>query len=153
MSIELEPGTLIADKYRIRRILGQGGMGVVVAAEHEDLGRPVAVKFLKTEASPHTVARFRREARILGRIDNCAAGGGIQIVTKGGVKFANGVQLHGSQVIAMGPVEFSANAGSMHGVSIITNDELDFTSGAIMGFCNGAGMEHAHEAEYFRLAH
>jgi eukaryotic-like serine/threonine-protein kinase len=58
-------GDLIVEKYRVERVLGQGGMGVVVAALHEQLGQRVAIKFLLPsigESSP-ILARFEREAR------------------------------------------------------------------------------------------
>ena len=65
-----EPGTLIAGKYRVQRKLGQGGMGAVYAADHEGLGRAVALKVLSVDPSSLVLARFRTEARILGQIDN-----------------------------------------------------------------------------------
>jgi serine/threonine-protein kinase len=68
----VEVGDLIAGKYRIERVLGQGGMGIVVAARHEELGERVALKFLLGEAAsdPERVARFLREARAAARIRN-----------------------------------------------------------------------------------
>jgi serine/threonine-protein kinase len=58
-------GQVLAGKYRVERVLGQGGMGVVVAARHLQLERLVALKFLLPEAcsSPEAVARFLREGR------------------------------------------------------------------------------------------
>jgi serine/threonine-protein kinase len=59
-------GELIAGKYRIERVLGVGGMGVVVAAIHVDLDERVAVKFLVPQApgaQSDAVARFVREAK------------------------------------------------------------------------------------------
>ena len=41
-----KPGELFAGKYRIERIVGQGGMGAVFAAHHELLDRKVAIKVL-----------------------------------------------------------------------------------------------------------
>jgi serine/threonine protein kinase len=63
-------GELVAGKYRIERIIGQGGMGVVVAAMHEQLGQRVAIKMLLQEAkaSPNAIARFMREARAAASI-------------------------------------------------------------------------------------
>src|SRR5579863_2361916 len=63
-------GELVAGKYRVERVLGQGGMGVVVAAMHEQLHQRVAIKFLLPEflANPEAVARFAREARAAARI-------------------------------------------------------------------------------------
>ncbi|MGC4087189.1 MAG: serine/threonine-protein kinase [Polyangiaceae bacterium] len=65
--IPLRQGDVLAGKYRVERVLGHGGMGVVVAATQLDLGRLVALKFLLTGMSqPDVVARFLREARIVG---------------------------------------------------------------------------------------
>jgi len=63
-------GELVAGKYRIERVIGQGGMGVVVAAMHEQLGQRVAIKMLLQEAkaSPNALARFLREARAAASI-------------------------------------------------------------------------------------
>jgi serine/threonine-protein kinase len=63
-------GAVIADKYRVERILGIGGMGVVVAVTHLQLGEPYALKCLlpRTARNPETVARFLREARAAVRI-------------------------------------------------------------------------------------
>ncbi len=55
-------GRVLGGRYRLKRILGTGGMGVVYEAWQEDLGRSVAVK-LMTGASPDALPRFRREAR------------------------------------------------------------------------------------------
>ncbi|MEZ4439751.1 MAG: serine/threonine-protein kinase [Polyangiaceae bacterium] len=66
----LEPGTLLEGKYRIGEILGRGGMGVVHAGRHEALDRPVAIKVLEHDGNARAIARLRREAQILARIDN-----------------------------------------------------------------------------------
>src|SRR6185295_1831060 len=62
--------TLLAGKYRLSRVIGQGGMGVVVAATHAQLDERVAIKLLLPEAleNAETVARFQREARAAVRI-------------------------------------------------------------------------------------
>ena len=40
--VPVNPGDVIADKYRVERVLGRGGMGIVVAATHLHLDQPVA---------------------------------------------------------------------------------------------------------------
>ncbi len=59
------PGAVLAGKYRVERIIGQGGMGVVVEARHISLDERVALKFLLPEYAQHPEAagRFLREAR------------------------------------------------------------------------------------------
>ena len=61
----LQPGAVLAGKYRVERVLGAGGMGVVVAAHHIQLDTRVALKFLRPEmlSNPEAVARFVREGR------------------------------------------------------------------------------------------
>ncbi|MBM4363359.1 MAG: serine/threonine protein kinase, partial [Deltaproteobacteria bacterium] len=65
-----QPGEVLAGKYRVERVLGQGGMGVVVQAMHLQLEERVAVKFLLPEYAVHAEAstRFLREARAAVKI-------------------------------------------------------------------------------------
>lgn len=58
-------GAVLAGRYRVDRVLGQGGMGIVVQAMHLQLHQPVAMKFLLPEvlANQQIVERFFREAR------------------------------------------------------------------------------------------
>jgi len=65
-------GELLAGKYRIERLLGEGGMGYVVAAVHEQLQQRVAVKFLAAGYAENSdaAARFLREARAAVRIQS-----------------------------------------------------------------------------------
>ena len=66
----VQEGEILAGKYRVERVLGVGGMGVVVAATHIQLDERVAIKFLLKEAlaSGEAVARFAREARAAVKI-------------------------------------------------------------------------------------
>ncbi len=76
----VKPGTMFLGKYRIERILGEGGMGVVAHAHHVELDRPVAIKFLrpakpKSETDSKTVSetvvdRFRREAQAAVKLNS-----------------------------------------------------------------------------------
>src|SRR3954471_3970816 len=65
-------GDVVAGKYRVGRVLGQGGMGVVVAATHVQLGHHVALKFLLPAALANAdiVARFTREAQAAAKIQS-----------------------------------------------------------------------------------
>src|SRR5690348_4459188 len=66
----VQPGTVLAGKYRVDRIIGRGGMGVVVEACHVALDERVALKFLMPEFAqqPDAVERFLREARAAVKI-------------------------------------------------------------------------------------
>jgi serine/threonine protein kinase len=70
MTAPVHEGEVLAGKYRVERVLGRGGMGVVVAARHVELDELVALKFLLPEAlsEPEPVARFLKEARAAVRI-------------------------------------------------------------------------------------
>ncbi len=67
---ELRPGDVLAGKFRVDRVLGQGGMGVVVAAHHLQLDQKVAIKLLLPQSlrNPEVVARFAQEARSTAQI-------------------------------------------------------------------------------------
>ena len=66
----VQPGEIVAGKYRVDRILGSGGMGVVVAATHLELDQAVALKFILPQAlsGKGNVERFMREARAAVRL-------------------------------------------------------------------------------------
>jgi serine/threonine protein kinase len=69
-SLTPQPGDVILGRYRIERILGTGGMGVVVAARHLALDSLVAIKFLLPDSlqNAKVVTLFAREARAAARI-------------------------------------------------------------------------------------
>jgi serine/threonine-protein kinase len=70
--LEIEAGTIVANRYRILRPLGRGGMGEVFAAENTRTGRTVAIKLLHSDAKAKrsAVERFKREARASGVINS-----------------------------------------------------------------------------------
>ncbi len=63
-------GEVIADKYRVDRVLGEGGMGIVVAVTHLALQQRFAMKFLLPSVAkePALVERFTREAQAAVKI-------------------------------------------------------------------------------------
>lgn len=70
MTAPVNVGEVLAGKYQVERVLGAGGMGVVVAARHLQLDERVALKFLLPDAlkEPGVVARFEREGRAAAKI-------------------------------------------------------------------------------------
>jgi serine/threonine-protein kinase len=65
-------GELIGGKYRIVRLIGDGGMGTVYEARHEGLGTSVALKFLHEDLAerPGLTERFLREAQVAATIQS-----------------------------------------------------------------------------------
>ncbi|HEY1956101.1 MAG TPA: serine/threonine-protein kinase [Polyangiaceae bacterium] len=65
-------GDVIADKYRVDGLLGEGGMAVVFAAHHLLLDKPIAVKLLSPELPrlPQVIERFVTEARAAARVES-----------------------------------------------------------------------------------
>ncbi|MDC0747340.1 serine/threonine protein kinase [Polyangium mundeleinium] len=68
----IKPGTVIADRYRVVRQLGRGGMGSVFLVEHVHTDEQLALKILHSAVISDAVAleRFRREARTPARINS-----------------------------------------------------------------------------------
>lgn len=65
-------GRELAGRYRIERVLGEGGMGKVYAARHVTIDRKCAVKVLRRELAleRETVERFLEEAKITARLEH-----------------------------------------------------------------------------------
>jgi hypothetical protein len=70
--VNIEAGQVIDGKYRVVKLLGQGGMGAVYLAEHMIIGKRVALKVLlgSVAGNETAVARFEREAQAAARIGN-----------------------------------------------------------------------------------
>src|SRR5436309_1794358 len=68
--LETYVGQILDDKYRLERLLGQGGMGAVYLATHLGTERYVALKLIAPQfmSNPEFVERFKREARAAGRL-------------------------------------------------------------------------------------
>ncbi|MFO0739819.1 MAG: serine/threonine-protein kinase [Labilithrix sp.] len=65
------PGDMIAGKYVLERLLGQGGMGAVFAARHLKLAKSVAIKIMLADAgNPEASQRFINEGRAAANIQN-----------------------------------------------------------------------------------
>src|SRR4029078_9987882 len=68
--LSLRPGNVLRAKYRVERVLGAGGMGIVVLATHLRMSQRVAIKLLRAEAPNRgdLVQRFAREARAASKL-------------------------------------------------------------------------------------
>ena len=86
----------------------------------------------------------------LGLDDNCAEGGGASVWTYGNFSAANGLQAYGTQILALGMIDFTAQANGIEGVSFISFGMIDGTSEGAMGFCDGEGTSDFAEVPYFR---
>jgi serine/threonine-protein kinase len=70
--MSLEPGQIIDGKYRIVKMIGEGGMGAVYLGENVRINRKVAIKVLHASytGNEEVMQRFEREAQAAGRIGN-----------------------------------------------------------------------------------
>jgi serine/threonine protein kinase len=67
-----EPGHILAGKYRVERIIGEGAMGYVLGAYHLELEERVAIKCVRnfSAAGPEAIERFLREAKLCAKIQS-----------------------------------------------------------------------------------
>ena len=73
MGTSLEPGQVLAQRYRVQRLLGKGGMGAVYLADDEVLGELVALKVISSAFAADEAAmvtRFRREAAAARKVSS-----------------------------------------------------------------------------------
>jgi len=70
--VELASDQVVADRYRVLRLIGRGGMGAVYLVQHQETDEHLALKILHQGFASDQVAleRFRREARAPARIDS-----------------------------------------------------------------------------------
>ncbi len=61
-------GTTVGEKYRVERVIGTGGVGVVYQAAHVELGHTVALKVLRSDFENSLGRRFGREAKVLSQL-------------------------------------------------------------------------------------
>ena len=70
---EQAPRPILGGRYRLARRIGKGGMGEVIGARDEQVGREVAIKRMRAAApSERAIQRFLREASIQGRLEHPA---------------------------------------------------------------------------------
>ena len=71
MPVNLQPGDVLRERYKIVGLIGSGGMGAVYRASHAMMLRPTAVKLLPPEkAGEASLARFEREARAVAALNH-----------------------------------------------------------------------------------
>lgn len=91
----------------------------------------------------------------IGRDDNCADGGGVQLLTRGGLRAAAKMEIYGSQILALGAVQFAAGSGGIineaQGLSIIAQGEVSGTSNMSFSGCPN-GTNSARKTPYFQAA-
>jgi eukaryotic-like serine/threonine-protein kinase len=141
VSAGLLPGQLFAQRYRIERLLGTGGMGAVYKAHDVELGVPIALKVIRTEilADPTTgrdfELRFKQELLLARkvthqnvlRIHDLGESSGIKYIT---MPLVEGSDLHAQ--LAHGPLPFervmslarqiASGLGAAHEVGIVHRD-------------------------------
>lgn len=104
--VGLASGTIFAGRYRIRALLGQGGMGSVYRAEHLGLGKDVALKVIG-KLSHELELRFEREALAIARLDHP---GCVRVLDYG--EDERGVQFLAMELVD-GPTLHTAMAGDV----------------------------------------
>ena len=107
------------------------------------------VRLITTSTSASSVSGS--SGVILGDDDDCAKGGGVEIYTYGGMRFPAKLNLYGTQLGALGDINFAANANGVEGASLIAGGEIDGTSNAKMGLCLNDGRPDGFFQPYFRL--
>lgn len=102
MEPESRLGRTVAGRFRLQRVLGEGGTGAVYEAEDLSLLRPVALKILHEHiaSSPGAVARFQREALLMARLHHPGAAQVYDFGEDAGHRFLVMERLHGETLDA-----------------------------------------------------
>jgi serine/threonine protein kinase len=131
----LEPGSLLAGRYRLGEALGEGGMCLVFAAVDERLERDVALKVLRPErSSPELVRRFVIEARTLAALDSPHL---VEVLDLGAVQMPDGTRLPFMVLERLSGCDlrrFCDERGPL---------ELSFVVTAVLQACEGIASAHA----------
>ena len=111
---QLEPGTLLAERFEILQLLGQGGMGAVYKARDTELERLVALKLIRPELASHPeiLRRFKQEL-ILAR----------EVTHRNVIRIFDLGQAQGIKFITMEYVEGRDLKGLIHEKTKLTADE------------------------------
>ncbi len=132
-------GSVVGGKYRIERLLGEGGMGVVFEAVHARLNQRVAIKMLLPEflQVPELVGRFEREAKASAQLRHRNAVRVVDVdATNEGIPYMVMELLHGhdleTEIHSLGPlpigqsvhylVQACSAMGEAHGYGIVHRD-------------------------------
>src|SRR5436309_266959 len=67
-ALEARVGQVVAERYRLVRLVGSGGMGAIYEVRHLRLNRSFAMKVLPPGFQPEAMLRFEREAEIIARL-------------------------------------------------------------------------------------
>ena len=86
---DIQPGTVVAERYRLVRPLERGGMGAVWLADHLQLEAPVAVKFMMLSVAQQAgmQARFEREAKSLAGLNHPNVAGIYGVEEQNGTRY------------------------------------------------------------------
>lgn len=105
---------------------------------------------ISTDTSDEAIVA--EEGTTFGENDDCAPGGSVQILSKGGVDFSRGVVLSGTQIIAAGNVKLKSDDKGLIGSSVQTAGTLDLAVEGAVVSCGDALPTGNFELPYFRLA-
>jgi tetratricopeptide (TPR) repeat protein/predicted Ser/Thr protein kinase len=129
---QLEPGTILADRFEILQLLGQGGMGAVYKGRDLELERFIALKMIRPDLASHPeiLRRFKQEL-ILAR----------EVTHRNVIRIFDLGQAQGIKFITMEYVEGRDLRGLIHEKTKFTTDEA---VPIILQIC--AALDAAHNA-------